>query len=139
MRSLVVALTVVLSSTLMAQTDVSYHRGDTVRLQLKDQKPTPDPRIIAVPGDRVRINTSGVFVNDIPLTWVSRDFTANYGARPWDSMVPEGQYVVIADYRQNHDVSQFLGFVFANTIVGRVEETGVVAAPSRPLARPLAR
>jgi signal peptidase I len=139
MRSLVVVLTVVLSPALMAQTDVSYNRGDTVRLQSKDQKRTPDPRIIAVPGDRVRINTSGVFVNDIPLTWVSRDFTANYGTRPLDSFVPEGQYVVIADYRQNHDVSQFLGFVSANTIVGRVEDTGVVAAPGRPLARPLSR
>ncbi len=138
MRSLVAAAILLLSPALMAQTDVSYHRGDTVRLQLKGQKPTPDPRIIAVPGDRVRINTSGVFVNDIPLTWVSRDFTANYGTRPWDSMVPEGQYVVIADYRQNHDVSQFLGFVSAHTIVGRVDDTGVVAAPSRPLARPLA-
>ena len=27
---------------------------------------------------------------------------------------------MIADYRQNHDVSQFLGFISANTIVGRV-------------------
>ena len=127
MRNLVIALTVLLSPSLMAQTGVSYQRGDTVRMVSRDQtKSSPDPRIIAVAGDRVRINTSGVFVNEIPLTWVSRDFAANYGARPWDSMVPEGQYVVIADYRQNHDVSQFLGFISANTIVGRVEETGVV-------------
>jgi hypothetical protein len=54
---------------------------------------------------------------------VSRDFAANYGERqPWDAKVPEGHYVVIADYRMNQEVSQFLGFISANSIVGRVEE-----------------
>ena len=123
MRNLVVVLAVLMSPVLTAQTVVSYNRGDTVRLHSRDQmKPTPDPRIIAVGGDRVRIDQTGVFVNEVPLVWVSRDFAANYGKRPWDSMVPEGHYAVIADYRQNHDVSQFLGFVSANTIVGRVDD-----------------
>ena len=65
---------------------------------------------MAIAGDRVRIDKSGVFVNEVPLTWVSRDFAANYGERqPWDAKVPEGHYVVIADYRMNQEVSQFLG------------------------------
>src|SRR5688572_9984658 len=123
MRKVLVVLVLLLSPALTAQTMVSYNRGDTVRLLSRDQmKPTPDPRIIAVGGDRVRIDKSGVFVNEIPLTWVSRDFAANYGERPWDSMVPQGHYAVIADYRQNHDVSQFLGFISANTIIGRVDD-----------------
>jgi len=126
MRNLVAILAVLISSAsaLVAQATASYNRGDTVRIQSKDQmKPSPDPRIVAVAGDRVRIDKSGVFVNEIPLTWVSRDFAVNYGGRqPWDSMVPEGQYVVIADYRMNQEVSQFLGFISANSIVGRVEE-----------------
>jgi signal peptidase I len=124
MRNLVVVLAVLMSPALTAQTAVSYNRGDTVRIQSRDQtKPSPDPRVVAVAGDRVRIDKSGVFVNEVPLVWVSRDFAANYGERqPWDSMVPEGQYVVIADYRQNQEVSQFLGFISANTIVGRVED-----------------
>jgi signal peptidase I len=109
---------------------VSYNRGDTVRLHSRDQmRPTPDPRIIAVGGDRVRIDTSGVFVNEIPLTWVSRDFAANYGERPWDSTVPDGHYAVIADYRQNHDVSQFLGFISANSIAGRVGDINETRDP----------
>ena len=126
MRNLVVILAVLMSSAsaLMAQTTLGYNRGDTVRIQSKDQtKPSPDPRIVAIAGDRVRIDKSGVFVNEVPLTWVSRDFAANYGQRqPWDARVPEGQYVVIADYRMNQEVSQFLGFVSANSIVGRVED-----------------
>jgi signal peptidase I len=127
MRNLVIIVAALLcpaSAALMAQTPVSYNRGDTVRIQSKDQtRPSPDPRIVAVAGDRVRIDTSGVFVNEIPLVWVSRDFAANYGRRqPWDSLVPQGQYVVIADYRMNQEVSQFLGFVSENSIVGRVED-----------------
>ena len=125
MRNLVVMLAVLMSSAsaLVAQT-MSYNRGDTVRIQSKDQsKPSPDPRIVAVAGDRVRIDKSGVFVNEMPLTWVSRDFAANYGERqPWDATVPAGHYVVIADYRMNQEVSQFLGFISENSIVGRVED-----------------
>ena len=126
MRNLVVMLAVLMSSAsaLSAQVPMGYSRGDTVRIQSKDQtKPVPDPRIVAIAGDRVRIDRSGVFVNEIPLRWVSRDFTANYGERqPWDAMVPPGQYVVIADYRMNQEVSQFLGFVSENSIVGKVED-----------------
>ena len=126
MRNLVVMLVVLMSSAsaLGAQTAMGYNRGDTVRIQSKDQtKPSPDPRIVAIAGDHVRIDKSGVFVNEIPLRWVSRDFAANYGERqPGDAMVPAGQYVVIADYRMNQEVSQFLGFVSENSIVGRVED-----------------
>ena len=143
MRNLVVMLAVLMSSAsaLMAQTTMGYNRGDTVRIQSKDQsKPSPDPRIVAVAGDRVRIDKSGVFVNEIPLTWVSRDFAANYGARqPWDATVPPGHYVVIADYRMNQEVSQFLGFISENSIVGRVESLdgtrGVLLPANTPYQR----
>ena len=51
MRNFVVMLAVLVSSAaaLAAQTTIGYNRGDTVRIQSKDQtKPSPDPRIIAI-------------------------------------------------------------------------------------------
>jgi signal peptidase I len=120
---MVIAGGVALSAS--AQIVQSYNRGDTVRIQARDEmKPSPNPRIVALAGDRIRIDTSGVFVNEMPVTWVSRDFIAIYGERPVDRVVAEGHYVVIADHRQNEDVSQFLGFISAGAIVGRVENSG---------------
>ena len=127
MRRLIAAVVLLLSPSLAAaQVPSTYNRGDTVRIEARGQmKPSPNPRVVAVQGDRIRVDKTGVFVNEIPLTWVSRDFAAIYGERPIDRIVPEGHYVVIADYRQNEDVSQFMGLLAAQSIIGRVDNGGI--------------
>ncbi len=126
MRTLIVLVVVLVTGSVVAQTPQSYNRGDTVRVESQEQmKPSPNPRVVAIAGDRVRVDTSGVFVNEMPVSWVSRDFAAIYGSRPVNRVVPEGHYVVIADYRQNEDVAQFFGFVSSESIIGRVENSGI--------------
>jgi signal peptidase I len=86
----VLSLAVVLVT--MLQTPAIYQRGDVVRV--KGEGNIPSVRVIAVPGDRVRINDSGVYVNDAPVTWVSSDLLAAL-PKPWQpEVMAEGQYFV---------------------------------------------
>ncbi len=73
-------------------------------------------RVIGLPGDQVRIEDGTVYVNEQPLyeTYVA-DQPRYTGT--WD--VPDGQYFVLGDNRNNSSDSHLWGFVPEDDIVGR--------------------
>ena len=73
-------------------------------------------RVIGLPGDQVRIENGTVYVNDQPLFETYIADQPNYTGI-WD--VPEGQYFVLGDNRNNSSDSHLWGFVPEDDIVGR--------------------
>lgn len=78
-------------------------------------------RIMAVPGETVEIRNGVVLVNGQPL---SEPFIANMAAYSWPAggrpqTVPQGQYFVLGDNRNNSSDSHVWGYVPADQIIGR--------------------
>jgi signal peptidase I len=100
-------------------------RGDTVVFKYPM---APDKsyikRVIAVPGDRVRIEAGQVYVNDKPL---AEDYVKEHDAASWpsapqplgDRVVPDGKYFVLGDNRSSSSDSRAWGFVPRENIYGK--------------------
>lgn len=73
-------------------------------------------RVIGLPGDQVRIENGTVYVNDQPLYETYIADQPQYSGT-WD--VPEEQYFVLGDNRNNSSDSHLWGFVPEDDIVGR--------------------
>jgi signal peptidase I len=73
-------------------------------------------RIIGLPGDEVRIDEGTVYVNDQPLY---EPFIAEAPTYGGDWVVPEDEYFVLGDNRNNSSDSHLWGFVPEDDIVGR--------------------
>ncbi len=73
-------------------------------------------RIVGLPGDEVRISNGTVFVNDQPLYEPYIADAPNYTGS-W--VVPEDQYFVLGDNRNNSSDSHLWGFVPKEDVVGR--------------------
>jgi len=92
-------------------------RGDVVVFRFPD-----DPsrnfikRIIGVPGDRVEIHEGTVYVNGEALPDSFTENPARYAYGP--AVVPEGQYFVLGDNRNNSYDSHVWGMVPAKNIIG---------------------
>jgi hypothetical protein len=81
---------------LMAQAAV-FQRGDAVRV--KGENRVRVVRVIAVPGDRVRIEDSGVYVNGAKVDWVSGDLLSAL-PKPWTpEVMADRQYFVAGSER----------------------------------------
>ena len=105
-------------------------RGDVIVLH-NPQKPNEDlaKRIIGLPGDTIKMDSSHVWVNDVllnePYLKAPSNAPQNLVANTWH--VPPDQYFVLGDNRVSSlEDSRFIGFIPRDYIVGKV---GLVCWP----------
>ena len=80
----------------MAQAPV-FQRGDSVHV--KGETKVKTVRVLALPGDRVRIDDSGVYVNGSKIDWVSGDLLSAL-PKPWTpEVMADRQYLVAGSER----------------------------------------
>jgi len=100
----------------------SPKRGDIiVFIYPRDPKKDFIKRVIALPGENVRIIGRTVYINGTPLqdpwgVWSENDFLrVNFGP----VTVPKGHYFVLGDNRDNSMDSRYWGFVPKSNILGK--------------------
>src|SRR5262245_28624695 len=85
----------------LAQTPTSFQRGEVVRV--KNETRIPTVRVVAVPGDRVKIDNSGVYVNTEKVAWVSGEELASL-PKPWEpELMARDQYLVVGSHRSESE------------------------------------
>jgi signal peptidase I len=105
----------------LAYATSSPQRGDVVMLRYPlDQRKSFVKRIIAVAGDRLRIEDGRVYVND----WLLEDKYVAPGGRSHENLgtqvIPAEHYFVMGDRRNNSSDSRHWGLVKEDLILGRV-------------------
>jgi len=96
------------------------HRGDVVVFEYpRDHTKSYIKRVIALPGDRLRIDRGQVFVNDKPLSekYVPVRFVDSRSQR--EIQIPMGEYYVMGDHRSISSDSRDFGPVDRDLISGR--------------------
>jgi signal peptidase I len=100
----------------------SIQRGDTVVFWYPmDPSKSYIKRVIGVPGDRIRIDSGHVYVNDRALV---EDYVIDRDNGSWppatrDQAVPPGRYFVLGDNRGSSSDSRAWGFVPRENIYGK--------------------
>jgi signal peptidase I len=133
MRTLMLSLAVLASATIYAQS-ATFQRGELVRVlpptPLSEAKtPVLDPdalrhragmvlKVVAIPNDRIRIDKSAIYVNDVQVTEFSPDFMARVVRAPErvPQIVPEGHYFVMGEQRINQNISEYWGQHFSGQL-----------------------
>lgn len=107
-------------------------RGDIIVLHFpRDRSREYIKRVIGVPGDHIEIREGTVLVNGVPLDEPYINGTAAYRSASWT--VPQGQYFVMGDNRNNSSDSRSWSFLPRADIVGKawliyweIEDWGLV-------------
>ena len=98
----------------------AYAKGDIVRLATPaGSDPLPDTRVIAVAGDRIHADKSGITVNREPVRDVSSKLLEQI-AETWDQVVPPGHYFVIAERQTDLSAVRYHGLIPAAKILRKV-------------------
>jgi signal peptidase I len=74
----------------------AYRQGDIVRVTSENSRTA---RIVAIPGDQVRIDDMGVYVNGTAVTWISAELRSKITS-PWEpETIPAGHYFAVGEER----------------------------------------
>ena len=121
LKSFLVVFAAVVTAHLVYAQAAEYVRGDMVRLVAQENgNPLPDSRVVAVPGDRVRIDRSSLTVNGLAVPAISRELLQTV-SEPWDQLVPQGHYFVVGERGTTNDKVRYYGLIPANKIIRKVE------------------
>jgi signal peptidase I len=98
----------------------TIERGDVIVFRYpRNVQTSYIKRVVAIPGDRLRIDRGQVYVNDKPLSepYVPEEYR---DVRSFDEMViPQGQYFVLGDHRSIAADSREFGTVKRDLIYGK--------------------
>lgn len=98
MRIVVLAFVAVTTIAVHAQSS-GLQRGDLVRVHTADGMPaSPELQVVvALPGDRLRVDASGIYVNDEAVHWMSAELKRAF---PRDQeVIQPGQVLVAGEER----------------------------------------
>jgi signal peptidase I len=73
-------------------------------------------RVVGLPGDKLLVNDSGVFINDVLIESFIPITTTEYNL-----VIPSGQYYVLGDNRNNSLDSRVIGLFSGDLILGEVK------------------
>ena len=95
MRLSILGIACLCAVTVQAQ-GVGYKRGEHVRVEAADGTPAAPPvqRIVATPGDRIRVERAALYVNDKVVEGLSPELIATIEG--WEpQLIPTGHYLVM--------------------------------------------
>ena len=109
-------LIIILAMSLgVVQAQTPFQRGDGVRV-LSEQSPAATAATVeAVPADRVEINSSGIYINDVAVTRLSAEFTAKVDVGELLT-VPAEHYFVVGESRSGASVSRYWALIPADKL-----------------------
>ena len=127
MRYLFVLLTILVVAVVQAEPQSpmwrvhrpTYNKGAEVLVTAVDGSPASPPiqRIVAKPGDRIRIDSSGVYVNDVLVAGISPSLLASLGV--WNRQtIPADHYFVVGELKVNDSASRAGAILPVKRIVG---------------------
>lgn len=79
-------------------------------------------RVVGLPGDTIEINNGYLYVNNerYDEPYINDEYRTGLGSNYPAIVVPEGQYFVMGDHRNNSNDSRFVGPIDRNMIMGHV-------------------